>query len=174
MPINAMIGFDAMSLAPELATRNSTAIFDSMGAVYDQGPIQIQGMLSRIKFSSITYENSHAGYVIASYRLPLFTPYLGYSQVRSAPQAISSPVAPAIKDVLNNQFIARTHSDQQTVMLGARWDFQQNMALKVQVDRILGAPKSYFSFRGQTNAAGSNPPWNGRMSIFSIALDFVF
>jgi hypothetical protein len=66
------------------------------------------------------------------------------------------------------QLTGQTHSDQHTVSFGARWDFRQDMALKAQLDLIRGTPKSVFPFRDDV------PGWDGRMNVFSLALDFVF
>jgi hypothetical protein len=65
--------------------------------------------------------------------------------------------------------MAQTHSDQHTLFLGGRWDLQPNLALKAQADWIRGNPSSLFPFR-----EGDSANWGGKMSVFSLALDFVF
>lgn len=72
-------------------------------------------------------------------------------------------IAAGIRD-----FIDQTHADQATVSLGARWDFMQNMALKAQLDMIRGERDSRFPMRN------ANRDGDGRMNVFSLALDFIF
>ena len=64
--------------------------------------------------------------------------------------------------------LADSHSDQHTTSLGLRWDFRENMDLKIQFDAIRGKPGSVFPFRNES----SN--WNGRTNVLTMAMDFVF
>jgi hypothetical protein len=167
MPFSELAGFDILSLAPELATQGTWVRFDSLGLVYDDGPVQIQAMLNRIDYDTTSYESSRAGYVIASYRWRQLTPYLGYSRVKSSAKPLSASLPPGIQPYLEG-FVAQTHSDQHTVTLGARWDLRSNVALKAQVDAIRAQPDSVFPF------VGSNAKWIGRMKVFSLSMDFLF
>lgn len=157
-----------LSFVPELSAAGKWSRFSSIGTVYDDGPLQLQLMLSRTRHESASYEDSKAGYVIAAYRLGQMTPYLGYSQVKSSPKTLTtlppSPLAP-----LTASLVAQTHSDQHTLFLGGRWDLQSDLALKAQVDWIRGMPSSLFPFRSD-----DAPTWSGNMTVFSLALDFVF
>ncbi|MDP2828636.1 MAG: hypothetical protein Q8O37_08520 [Sulfuricellaceae bacterium] len=155
-----------LSYVPELSVVGKWSRFDSLGAVYDDGPLQLQLMASQIRHESAAYEDSKAGYAIAAYRLNDVTPYVGYSYVKSSPQSVNAP--PQLAD-LTASLVAETHSNQHTIFLGGRWDFQSNLALKAQIDWIRGAPDSVFPFR-----EGNGVTWDGSMTIFSMALDFVF
>ena len=157
-----------LSYAPELSAAGKWSRFDSLGVAYEDGPLQLQLMLSQTRHESALYENSKAGYVIAAYRLGQVTPYLGYSQVKSSAKTLASP-PPAPLVHLTTSLMAQTHSDQHTLFLGGRWDVQSNLALKAQVDWIRGTPSSIFPFHGDLA-----PAWNGNMNVFSLALDFVF
>jgi hypothetical protein len=158
---------DIMALAPELSTVGKRSRFDSLGVVYDQGPLQLQGMIGRIRHESQSYESSRAMFVNASYRLGQFTPYLGYSSVKSSASTISSAL-PSPLDLIAASLPMATHMDQRTVTVGTRWDFRQNWALKLQLDQIRGAPDSVFPFRGPA------PRWDGRMKVLSATVDFAF
>lgn len=158
---------DITALYPELSTRRKTARFDSLGSVYDRGPLRVQAMLGRITHESAAYEDSRAGFVIASCRMGRFTPYLGYAQTRSKPVGIATTITPAL-DALAGSLPRGTHSDQHTITLGTRWDFQPNRALKVQLDLVRGQPDSVFLFRGPDVRR------NGRMNVLGTTLDFVF
>ncbi len=157
-----------LSYAPELSAAGKWSQFNSLGVVYDNGPLQLQLMLSQTRHESAIYENSKAGYVIAAYRLGQVTPYLGYSKVKSSAKTLASP-PPAPLAPLAAGLMAQTHSDQHTLFLGGRWDIQPDLALKAQVDWIRGTPSSLFPFHGDYA-----PAWNGNLTVFSLALDFVF
>lgn len=168
-----IVPLDITAAIPELSTVGKTSRFDSLGLVYDKGPLQVQAMIGRIAHESEAYEDSRAGFVLASYRLGPFTPFMGYSKVRSSASQVSTipPAPPGAGPAINQlgqALTAATHTDQHTVTLGTRWDFRQNWALKAQLDRIRGTPQSVFAFRGPV------PAWNGRMNVFSVALDFAF
>lgn len=166
-PINQMAGFDLTGLAPELKIVNTTTNFDSIGMVYDEGPLQVHGMLSRIGYDSAVYEDTRAGYLVAGYRIGRFTPYVGLSRAKSKAAKLTTPLPPFLNQQIR-QIMAQTHSDQHTITLGTRWDFQQNLALKAQLDFVRGNEDSRFPVRN------ANSDWDGRMSIFSVTLDFVF
>jgi hypothetical protein len=172
LPLNYLAGFDIISLVPELSAKDKTARFDSLGVIYDQGPLQIQAMLGRVGYNSASYEDSKAAFVIASYRVEQFTPYVGYSVTKSSASSIKTtlpwPGGAAI--IAGAQTLtAATHSDQHTVTLGTRWDFYRNLALKAQLDMVRGQRESVFPFRGDDLSR-----WDGRMNVFSVALDFAF
>lgn len=166
-PLDEMVGFPITSAAPELSIVNTSTNFDSVGILYDEGPLQVHGMLSRIGYESAAYEDTKAGYVVAGYRMGRLTPYVGLSQVKSKPAKLTTPLPPPLAQQIR-QVMAQTHSHQRTITLGARWDFQQNLALKAQVDLVRGHADSRFPFRN------SDADWDGRMNVFSLALDFVF
>lgn len=172
-PMNALVEresgvADFLSYVPELSVKDKWTRFDSLGAVYDDGPLQLQLMLSRTRHENAAYEDSDAAYAIAAYRLEQITPYLGYSRVRSSTRDLASP-PPAALAPLATSLMAQSHSDQHTVFLGGRWDLQSNLALKAQVDWIRGTPSSLFPFR-----EGDTFLWDGNMTVFSMVLDFVF
>lgn len=153
---------------PDMSVRDRWAAYTSLGAVYEEGPLQVQLMLNQIDHDSAAYENSRAGYAIASYRIGKFSPYLGYSRVKSAAARIrADPSSPYTAIAIG--LSSYTHSDQNTTFLGLRWDVRPGIALKMQVDRIDADPSSIFPYReGVLNL------WEGRMNVYSLALDFTF
>jgi hypothetical protein len=162
-----LVPVDLVAQAPELSTVGKTSRFDSIGAVYDSGPLQVHAMLGRINHETAAYEDSRAGFVLGVYRIGRLTPYLGYSRVKSSASGIGSALAPPLDSVVR-ALVAGTHMDQHTVTLGARWDFQRNWALKAQLDFIRGKPESVFLYRGP------DVRWDGRMRVMSVAVDFTF
>lgn len=147
-----------------LTTRNRRADYYSLGMVYDQGPLQVQLMLNRIEQGSNALESSEGGYVLAGYRVGEVTPYLGYSWVRSEQRNTAGRYA------IEAKVMADSHSDQQTTLVGLRWDLARNMALKAQWDAIRGEATSIFPYRNDP-ATGR---WSGRMDVYSLTFDFIF
>ena len=163
----------ASNAARALTLEDTTSRFYSLGAVYDRGPLQVQAMFSAINHESQIYQHTQSAYLLAGYRLGEFTPYAAYSWSKSNSRQLSSgvPDLPAFAS-LNEGFrgaLARTHIDQHTYTLGTRWDFQRNMALKAQVDLIRGKPESVFLYPSSTLGQ-----FDGKLDVFSLALDFVF
>lgn len=149
------------SLFPELQAAGTTSNFHSLGLTYDRGPWQLQWMLNQIQHDSQAFEKSHSAYVLGGYRVGSLTPYLGYSRVAShSGNNFSSPIAAMV--------VATGHIHQHTRLVGMRWDFATNMALKAQWDAIRGRPDSVLPFTQVL------PGWTGRADIFSLTLDFVF
>lgn len=168
-PLNSLAGFDIVAMEPELSVVDTWSQFNSLGAVYDDGPLRLQLMLSETKHETASYEDTRAGYLIGSYRLGHVTPYLGYSRSKSSGSVLDTPPPEPLGSFIA-QLTSATHTDQHTWFLGARWDIRQNLALKAQVDRIEGKANSVFLYRGNN----STPDWNGRMTVISLALDFIF
>jgi len=157
-------------LVPEMAMLDRWARFSSLGLVYDQGPLNIQFMLNQIKQDSPAYADSKAGYIQAAYRFGSVTPYLGISRSLTSHEALPSSIPPdfVVDNVITPSLVAQSFLDQQTYTLGGRWDIHKNMALKAQVDWIRGTPTSVFLVKNP------KPAWDGDMTVFSLALDFVF
>jgi hypothetical protein len=174
MPVDALlhsIGINLsqsyLSLVPDMAMADSRTSFSSLGLVYDQGPLNVQLMLNQIKHNSAAYADTKAAYVQAAYRMGAVTPYLGVSRSFSDLETLPSSTVPGVNEV-TALLVAQSITDQTTYTLGARWDLQKNLALKAQVDWVHGKPASKFPFKTvQTD-------WDGRMTVFSLALDFVF
>ena len=164
----------AARAADEIALKDTSSRFYSLGGVYDRGPLQVQAMLSRIQHESASYQDSRAGYLLAGYRLGTLTPFAGYSWTRSKAKDVRSGLpdfVPAFAQINAGLAgsLARVHTDQKTWTFGTRWDFRQNMALKGQVDMIRGKPDSIFLYPSSTPGQ-----FDGKLNVFSLALDFVF
>lgn len=166
-PLNAVAGFDILAAAPELSVVGRTATYDSVGIAYDEGRFQAQGQISRIRYDTAAYEDTHAGYLTLAYRIGQTTPYIAYSRTRSTAARLTTPTEPSLATAIRN-IIAETHADQSTLTLGTRWDLRQSMALKAQLDMVRGERDSRFPQRN------TQPDWDGRLNVFSLTVDFVF
>jgi hypothetical protein len=167
-PLHSLLeGFGAVAASEALAVSGKRSHFYSAGMAYDGGPLQLQLMLSRTRQESAIFEHSRAGYLIGGYRFGELTPFAGYSWARSSPKQLATGLGAAM-DAVVASIMADSHTDQHSFFAGMRWDFRRNMALKAQVDAIRGSPQSIFPTRWE------KADYNGRMNIYSLALDFVF
>jgi hypothetical protein len=173
----AALGIPAASAAADaIAVGGTTSRFHSLGAVYDDGPVQVQGMANVIDHETSAFQNSRAGYLLAGYRLAIsnlaLTPFVGISRWTSKVRNISTGLPNVGALIALNQGFERvmrdSGADQTTYTLGVRWDLRANVALKAQWDGERGTPRSLFPYRGD------QPGWSGRTDVLSLALDFVF
>jgi hypothetical protein len=159
-------------LADDLAFQGKLARYASMGAVYENGPLQAQFMLSRIQSDSLGYPDNVAGYITLGYRVRQWTPYITYSATRprANPRDVGLPlgVSPAIDSLVQGAsgLMRSQLADQTTWSLGARYNLKENIDVKLQLDRI----------RARETLLERNelPSWNGKATLFSVAVDFVF
>jgi hypothetical protein len=176
MPVDALLqslgdplhGVPYLSRVPEMSTAGQRAHFSSLGLVFDQGPLNVQLMLNQVRHDSAAYADSHAAYLQGAYRFGAFTPYLGVSRSFTDDEALPSSGDPFLDRFLTPSLVAKSRINQHTWTLGSRWDLQKNLALKAQLDWIRGQPSSQFLFKDTQTG------WDGRMTVFSLALDFVF
>lgn len=145
-----------------LKAKDTRSDYYALGAIYDRGPWLAQLMLNHVVQGSNSFESSDGGYALVGYRVGEVTPFLGYSWIRSkirggAPTMIAQSV------------MQDAHADQKTGIVGARWDFAHNVALKAQWDAIRGNSTSLFPYR-----MDNRERWDGKMNVFSMTLDFVF
>ena len=163
----------ALAVADAIAVGGTTSRFTSVGAIYDEGPLQVQGMLNAIHHETGAFQDSTAGYLLAGYRLGAVTPFAGISwwQSRAKPLSTGLPNTSADLIALNegvDLVMRNAGSKQTTYTLGMRWDVKPNVALKAQWDAVRGTARSLFPYRRE------QPGWDGSMNVFSLALDFVF
>lgn len=158
---------NAFSAAKAITVAGTASRHYSFGTVYDEGPLQVQLMISGVKHDSVFFQDSISGYLLAGYRMGDFTPYAGLSWSHSSPARLRAIGVPALDQAVSAA-IGRTGSNQHTFTLGLRWDFRPGMDIKVQWDAIRGAPNSTFLYRWE------QPSWNGETHVLSAALDFAF
>lgn len=116
----------------------------------------------------------------AGYRWRALTPYIGYSTVRSQAETTTTGlpldrlpaqlagVGAALNAGLNE--LLRTRPEQSTVRLGTRWDALENIALKLQFERVTPHGNSRGTLINPQPGFVSGRP----ISVTSMTLDFVF
>lgn len=155
--------------ADSLITRNTASRFLSLGVVHDRGPLQVQGMVNRIRHETEIFENSRGAYLLAGYRLGTVTPFAGISRWKTTPgtYAAGLPAGHPLNEKYS-QFMTLARIDRTTYSVGARWDFHADLALKVQWDAVRATADTRFSFRNP------DPAFDGKTDVLSVTLDFVF
>lgn len=159
----------AEAAADSLRAKDTLSRFLSIGAVYDNGPLQVQAMANRIRHDTALLHNSHAGFLQASYRVGSFTPYAGLSIWKTQPRTGLVTVPDPYLNAAYQEFVAYPKIDRKTFSLGARWDFNRQMALKFQWDVVRASKDTYFTFPHADSAR-----WNGKTDVLTATMDFVF
>ena len=177
---NALIATTAL-LAPSFSTSTydtfttdkAKATFSGIGAVYDSGDFVISGEFTKRRTKS--YISDTTGYyLIGGYRIAKFTPYVGFSKLKtdrgsSNPFAVlstSNPLRQGAEDILSTQ-----KNDNRTTTLGVRWDVSSGLALKAQWDRMSKPADSAGISFDPTSAFFNEKRKVGAMTL---AVDFVF
>ncbi|MEO8159371.1 MAG: hypothetical protein ABI648_16350 [Betaproteobacteria bacterium] len=159
----------AAALADDISVAGKTLEIASVGAVFESGPWQAQLMFNRLTSHSLAYPQKDSGYFLLGYRIQQWTPYLTLSGVRSkSAQGQTGFPTPNPLDNAVSAALAATQSRQHTISLGTRYDFMRNADLKFQVDRVQVDNNATLLWRN------AQPDWNGRATIVSLVLDFVF
>lgn len=158
---------EAQAAADAITIQGTTSRHYSAGIVYEEGPLQVQLMVSGFKHQSAFFQDGVAGYFLTGYRVGDVTPYAGLSWSRNDPAALNTTGIAAL-DAAVTGAINETHTDQRTYTLGLRWDFYSGMDIKVQWDAIRGTPDSKFLYRWE------QPDWTGQAHVLSAVVDFAF
>jgi hypothetical protein len=177
----ALRGFgpEGVALAQKYQCDGKLVPFASTGASYDPGKWFVTGEWATSR--SHCFIGARSGwYAGGGYRLGKVTPYATYARsmaeserstpgltVSALPPFLQGPAA-GVNAALNG--IIGSVPRQQTIVIGARWDFAKHAAVKVQLDHIrLGAG----SKGTLTNTSPAFQP-GGKLNVFSATLDFVF
>lgn len=172
-------GPEGVAIADRYDAAGTVLRFGSVGTRYDSGAWFLMGEWGRVQSGTAVGDRS-AWYLSAGYHLGALTPYATYSTT-TVTSPISDPglnlanyppqvvaIAVQLNGTLNA--ILGTSPVQETVSLGARWDFARNLALKVQLDRSnVGA--------GSPGVLGNLQPGfetGGRYRLVSLVVDFLF
>lgn len=162
----------ARAVAAELDPRGTHARYYSFGTRYDNGPFIAQLMLGQFRYQSAAISDQNSSMFLAGYRYGEWTPFLGFSRVKSRTKHLATGLPNVGAGLAINESLATvladSHANQRTYSMGIRWDVQRNIALKFQADVIRGSPDSIYPVRNESSR------WNGKTNLFSIALDFVF
>ena len=162
-------GPTAAALAADLSLTDKTLEIMSAGFSYEHGPWQAHLMFNHSISNTLVLPRKDSGYFLLGYRSGQWTPYVTLAGTRSqAAQRGTGFPTPNPLDAAVSTALTASQSRQHTLSLGVRYDFMRNAALKAQLDRIRVQDNAAFLWRNP------QPGWNGRATVFSLALDFVF
>jgi hypothetical protein len=154
--------------------------------VWDDGDIALQGEYTARYADSLLIGSSRGWYLQAARHLGEWTPYASIGRfwptsapiglVANAPpnpsavqQQVLDTIATANATNLNGKYNRGQDA------LGVRWDFRQNMALKLQWDRYRLDNPRWGSGGTVSYAMGAGaPPFSGRVNAYTLNLDFIF
>jgi len=146
-------------------------VFAGLGIILDLGPWAISGEYTQRRLKNSLIPSFNAWYLTAAYRYGDFTPFATVSQLtQTSKDRVDLPQIPELEeasDALNSVY---QKGDQQSIILGLRWDLYDSAALKVQVERI----SSKAIGENFVEREGRTPPIGADVNLFSIALDFTF
>lgn len=157
-----------------LSVEDRAFYYKILTLTYDSGPWQ--GQANYGHFSSENWPTRQILTANVGYRIGDVTPYLGYS-IQHTPRDIVPTGLPDGVSPLADQVTAFAQAgiifNQSNLVVGARYDFARNMALKVQVDHI-----HYKDPDGIIDTALLSAPVESRdyntMTRLSVALNFIF
>ena len=176
--------FDRSHIARKLAVKDTRTVYQSLGAGYDDGVWQLQLVADSMNSESYALIDGKGFRALLGRRIGDVMPYIGYSRSQANPKNLSAGLpdlcfgGPISSDpcYLINLGVAAAmegpsrHIRTETFMLGTRWDFRRNMALKAQADFMRGLRGGKSSMTPYTGRSD----WAKRTTLISISLDFVF
>jgi hypothetical protein len=148
-----------------------------IGAAYDDGVWQLHSEASYTNSHALLYPSQFNAYLSVGRRFESVTLYSLYGISRDLSHEVKVPstllvAAPALlgnqqqlSGLLNNNGL-----NEQSISVGARWDFYEKMALKAQWSHYWLDPNKLGVQQWQPNT--SNPPNN--VNVMSIGIDFMF
>jgi hypothetical protein len=150
------------------------ANFGALSVAYDQGPWLAQAEFAVRKAAS-AIPDTRSWSALAGYRMGQFTPYVGFSRLNTtsaldnAPRlAALTPTASAL-NAIGAGALAGSSEGQRSSTVGVKWNFHENMDLKIQYDDARLRQNGFGTF---VAATGERPP--SRVGLTSVAMDFVF
>ena len=139
---------------------------------------------SNYALESLKQHGALKGGILAAKRIGDFTPFIGtgrYQFEAAKPNLTPGPFAPAALKVqlnyLNQSYIGTEDSSRDVNSDGVRWDFAKNLALKLQYEMAkmkypaIGA-NGFYSY--ETSLLGKPSGFDGKVSMLTVNLDFVF
>lgn len=174
-PINALTttlaGAGFSQLAADITFKTGKKIaFTSIGGTMDWNNVVGQAEYAQRRAKEAVYlPDTNAWYAMLGYRFGKVLPYYAHASAKGAGSSVTPPAALAKVPPLNAAVTGLLASAEQTSdIVGVRWDFAKQLALKVQVDRVKPGAKSGLLIN--VPAAG----YNKNVTVVAAGLDFVF
>ncbi|MCG8313562.1 MAG: hypothetical protein MI976_10125 [Pseudomonadales bacterium] len=170
------ISYEANYLLEQMTLEGRHIRYRFLGFHYDASAWLALGELSKVSSSSDAIIQGNAYYLTFGYRWSHYTPYIGASRFKPekehfSPQTDWSSLGDEAQSLQNigYRLLNATRADQNTKMLGIRWDFREGFALKAQWDHIEIEPYGYILW--DIFGARDKPR---TVDLYSVSLDWVF
>ena len=179
--LGAQAGALANGAANAVTSSGTKTSFTGLGLSLDRDNIVLATEYTLRKVDQGTVADTTGWYVLGGYRLGNVLPYAVVSRVKvdqlngSINPALQNFSAQAYAGAVTLQNVGKV--TQNTLSLGARWDFRSGMALKAQLDHISkpAGSNGLFLVPDASTAAGQDFFNNKKkVNVLSLALDFVF
>ncbi len=172
----AMFYPDATRLSKGFEIKEKSVHYISAGIAYDYNEWQIQSEVAHVIVETPALPDFYNGYFSVGHHFGELTPYVMYSRVGTPnhmKNATPSPI-PQIKPLIDatNSTLRHLKQNQETISVGTRWDFYENMALKLQYDRTRVIDNGIGLWL-QNNLDGKTQTDNA-FNVFSLTFDFVY
>lgn len=160
------------SVGNELAADGKDASFSGVGLTYDEGQWVVAAEYTKRRTDSFVPDTT-GWYTTVGYRVGKFTPYATLSQQKTDSSNINNTIPASLVlgglplRAVVDTIAAVQSTPQKTVAVGVRWDALRNIAFKAQYDNIKTTGAGQFT-QVQPGFA------NERVSVYSLAVDFVF
>jgi len=145
--------------------------FFGVGLELDLDPFWLAAEYTQRRFTKSFLSSQNAWYVTGAYRWKNFTPYITLSQVtQTSKTEVEVPDLPILEPLagpLNDNYAS---SDQNSAIVGMRWDFMPGAALKIQAENISRKVQGASFTRGNELQRGKGDD----VKLFSLTLDFTF
>lgn len=153
--------------------------FWNLGYVWDDGVHFLQTEYVLRDAESATIQSHDGYYLVYGRRVDAWTPFAMLSRVGSRLDSEEIPLLSSTDPTqaglvsLGNEALAsiRRQQERDAVSVGARWDFQENYCLKLQVDHLRKNADDQGFF---VNASPAFIAERRTVTVYNLALDFVF
>jgi len=175
----AQFGAQGIAVTNEYDANDRPASFGSVSLAYDPGSWFAMGEWGRLDTSSIAGDKS-GWYLSGGYRYSQITAFATYGDTNTStnrsvtalnpaglPPALAA-AAYALNGALNSAL--EDIPVQDTISIGARWDFMKNFDLKLQIDHTRLGAGSY----GALENVQPGFHLGSTVNVFSSTIDFVF
>lgn len=170
----------ANQMLNDVTTTGQKATFTGLGASLDRDNIVLATEYTWRSIDKGVVADTTGWYVLGGYRLGAVLPYAVVSRLTVDDVNTSlNPQAAALGAAYRGAqgLINVGKVSQNTLSLGARWDFRRGMALKAQFDRISKPSSSNGLFLNPDASTASGQDFfnnKKKVNVLSLAVDFVF
>ncbi|MBY0241559.1 MAG: OprO/OprP family phosphate-selective porin [Burkholderiaceae bacterium] len=175
-PINSLtstlaaVGFKQLAADFGLTGAGKKLKFDAIGMTLDWNNLVLQGEYgARRAIDPVYVPQTDAWYLMGAYRIGKFVPYYAHASIKDKGSKITLPAGfPASGPLSAGVRGLMQAAEQDSNLIGVRWNFANSAALKFQVDRVKPKTKTGTLIYGP--AAGLKES----VTVIGASIDYVF